>query len=552
MLVGGFIYALKSAVILSLLYLIYCVLLSKNSRFNLKRAILLGIILTAMALPLIEVQTASEAVEQVPVINEIEAVVNDGTIAWQPPYPERIGDKIYEAPVKEPVNWTRPVIYLYWLGVAATLLVFMVQLLRIAYFIVTGKRLDHHGHMTLSHHGVIQPFSFLRWTFIPSHFDFEEATLEIIVEHEKVHLKLWHSLDLVLAHLVKAILWFTPAVYFLFRSIRNNHEHQVDHVVVKGVALQKYTEALLSVSLRGGSIHLGNSFAHHSGLSRRLRFMTAKKSSLFKSLAALVVLLASSSVIFFHTSLYGQKLVDPGPINIPFIMPKGVSITDRDRVPDRFLRVMDRLKAMNPYKEYMFDVQLFHKPSSHPLQKVVFFDKLTDEEGKYVPMSKVAIQYKGANGEIANEIIHPYTGIVYELEVRLSQTVTGFVPSNKYFKFNDTYHTADQLSKQPSMSGDFEDLVRMITLDVERPDKLNKKDVPASFDFHIYFNEEGDPVRYMLTEDSKHNNEALYKLEGQVYKNLREKAAFFEWQAGEINDEPVKSVVKVSIPTTYL
>lgn len=74
-------------------------------------------------------------------------------------------------------------------------------------------------------------FSWFKWIFIPQNK--EKPCDPAIIEHEKIHAYCKHSIDLILTELFIAVVWFNPVVFFFRKSIKSNHEFQVDDLVLK-------------------------------------------------------------------------------------------------------------------------------------------------------------------------------------------------------------------------------------------------------------------------------------------------------------------------------
>jgi len=55
---------------------------------------------------------------------------------------------------------------------------------------------------------------------------------EAIVLHEKAHLRLRHSFDLLVTDLAGCLQWFNPAMWLLRRELRAIHEYEADEAVL--------------------------------------------------------------------------------------------------------------------------------------------------------------------------------------------------------------------------------------------------------------------------------------------------------------------------------
>jgi TonB family protein len=102
-------------------------------------------------------------------------------------------------------------------------------------------------------------FSFFSYVFVnPS---INETEMREIMNHEIVHIRQKHWIDLMFAEMLCIIQWFNPLSWLFVRLIRQNHEYIAD-----GVALQNtsdpavYRAALLNQIVGAPVIILGNSF----------------------------------------------------------------------------------------------------------------------------------------------------------------------------------------------------------------------------------------------------------------------------------------------------
>jgi len=90
-------------------------------------------------------------------------------------------------------------------------------------------------------------FSFLGYIFInPLKFNDEEKRL--IIEHEREHIRHFHSIDLILIELLIVMQWFNPFAYIARRKLIEIHEFIADNGVIRnGADPHSYQTLLLSV-----------------------------------------------------------------------------------------------------------------------------------------------------------------------------------------------------------------------------------------------------------------------------------------------------------------
>ena len=142
----------------------------------------------------------------------------------------------------------------------------------------------------------ISPFSFWQTVYINPSLH-QEKELATILEHERVHVKQWHSLDIILAELSVVFYWFNPGVWLMKKAVKENLEFITDEKILKkGVDRKTYQYSLLDVGNLTPSVAIVNNF-NLSDLKKRIKMMNAKRSSrltLSRYLLVLPVLLLTT------------------------------------------------------------------------------------------------------------------------------------------------------------------------------------------------------------------------------------------------------------------
>ncbi|BAO55798.1 M56 family metallopeptidase [Nonlabens marinus] len=243
----AFIYLLKSAGVLSIFVLTYHFLLRRLTFFRANRYFLLFGMIASIGFPLIEI-TQVVYVEQ-PVV----------TATPQPLMTPMA--YVLQEPVKQPVlDIDQMLLYLY----AAISLFFLgkmtVELLSLSRLIRAGKRRIEDGFVRISLSRKVTPFSFFNYICF---YEKEENSLasDLILKHEQVHAREWHSIDLLLTHLYCAIFWMNPLAWWLKRQIGENLEFIADaHAKVENTTGISYERTLLSSAASHMQPALANNF----------------------------------------------------------------------------------------------------------------------------------------------------------------------------------------------------------------------------------------------------------------------------------------------------
>lgn len=124
----------------------------------------------------------------------------------------------------------------------------------------------------------VVPFSFLNKVYLHRE-QHPETELHDIFEHEDIHVKGLHSMDIIMFEMLLVVCWYNPFVWLMRRAVRQNLEYLTDQQVLnKGVDRQTYQYSLLQVSKQGASLGLSNQF-NFKFLKKRIMMMNKKKSS---------------------------------------------------------------------------------------------------------------------------------------------------------------------------------------------------------------------------------------------------------------------------------
>ncbi len=290
-------YLLHTVILLSGCFLFYKWLLESETFFRLNRLTLLSGMVLAFCLPLIQVPEAwslrvpellnpRPAIEQG--LNLLEEEGNEKAITSKPQSLENKEDSTLvsetyqvneEKARPQGISLIQLVFYAYLAGLGLFLLNLLIQVGALFWQILRSPSYPDGPYRIVELSDEQAPFSFANYIFInPARYDLD--TYEQILQHEKVHIAQWHSLDLFMAELLLAFQWFNPFAWMYRKALENNLEFLTDaRVLSQGVAPQAYQMSLLRVSVPQYPLRLTNSY-NQSFLKKRIAMMNSKKSSL--------------------------------------------------------------------------------------------------------------------------------------------------------------------------------------------------------------------------------------------------------------------------------
>ena len=271
------IYDAKVAVLIAVFYMFYRLMLARETFHRVNRVVLLLTAVASFVLPLCVI-TMHETVtmEATPLLTLDELSMDD------------------VAPVAEPVVetplWQILLPIFFMIGMLATLGHTLMSMFRILILI---KRSEKHPMpdgttICVSGNAHVTPFSWMHY-IVMNQSDYAEQNTAILA-HERGHIRLRHSWDLLLVDTLTALQWFNPAMWMLRSDLRAIHEYEADGAVLSlGINARQYQYLLITKAAGIGGYSLANGISH-STLKNRINMMLHKKSnqtSLLK-LAALI------------------------------------------------------------------------------------------------------------------------------------------------------------------------------------------------------------------------------------------------------------------------
>ena len=295
-----FIYSIKSALVLALLYLPYTLMLRQESFFRMNRITLLTILMLSLVLPIVDIP--SLATPEQPVVYEMQQRIMLMT-------QEAETTSMSLAETTRTFSWLGILALVYIIGICLALCIRLWQLFRIGQIIRGGCLwTDKSGKATIyCHIDDVAPFSWMR-NIVISEKDYKPYGREILL-HEKAHILNLHSMDILFLTLVEAVQWWNPIAYLLGHSLRDVHEYEADdYVLHQGVSLQNYQALLVKKSLANTSYAFANNF-NHSLIKKRIYMMNHPKSNPWLRSKVLYILPATLVVLtVFATPKLNEKV----------------------------------------------------------------------------------------------------------------------------------------------------------------------------------------------------------------------------------------------------
>lgn len=271
---GAFlIYMIEVAVIMSVLYLGYKWMLA-SATFHSFNRIILGSIYVAsflipFAVPFLSFTTQTAAVEiGMPV-----------AVAVTESMPDSMGTVN-----QVEIPWRTIASAIYIIGFAVALTATAISAVKVARIFRESTPLPGHPDARLSTMAS-SPFS---WAglIVVTDSDLDE-NLDIVLAHEREHLRRRHWIDLALAQIVTLFQWFSPAAWLMMRELKAVHEFEVDDEIS---ASDPYAYQMMLIKKTAGSSFPTFADSLNSQLKLRITMMLSKKSKGSQRIAAAALL----------------------------------------------------------------------------------------------------------------------------------------------------------------------------------------------------------------------------------------------------------------------
>jgi TonB family protein len=265
-----FVYMLKSAVCLIAFYLFYRLLLSRETFHRFNRFALLGILLLSSLVPLCRI-----TLHQPNTFSQQWTAWEDELLLAALPEGDAVTDT---AATGFSLNLALGVWTIYFVGmlcVAVWQAAGWASMLRL---IRRGQKVrNEDGTVTVVHDGDLSPFSWMHYIVL-SRKDYEENSRAILT-HERAHIRLRHSADLVLVDLGILVQWFNPASWLVKRELQQVHEFEADDEVLRQSIDAKNYQMLLIEKAVGTRLYSMANSLNQSSLKKRITMMLKKKSN---------------------------------------------------------------------------------------------------------------------------------------------------------------------------------------------------------------------------------------------------------------------------------
>jgi len=265
-------YLLKFSISLAVLFVFYLAVLRPLTFYTWNRFYLLCYSLCSFIIPFIDITpwVAKKGVDSSALVSIIPSLGNYALYANS--------NIVQSVSHEHPVTASQWLLILFCTGVLVMLFRFVMQYRSLRRIRRQSVLLNQNDDVQLFQTAArVSPFSFGNAIYFNNSLHSAEE-LHKIIQHEFVHVKQKHSVDMLVGELLCIINWFNPFAWFIRRAIRQNLEFIADNAVIEnGLDKKEYQYLLLKV-IGIPQYSIGNHF-NFSNLKKRIRMMNKIKSA---------------------------------------------------------------------------------------------------------------------------------------------------------------------------------------------------------------------------------------------------------------------------------
>ena len=288
-------FAWKNTAVLGLFFVVYRFWLYPRKQFSFNRHFLLSGLLISVVLPFVS----------------IERIVQ---ITWNPLMTQGPFEPVAQTTLEKP-SFEQILMVLIGAGSACVLLWILFKLAVLIKLLIQAKTIQKKRPKLLLSNAVRGPFSFINAIVFPTHL-YQSEAYELMLTHEKIHVKQWHSLDILLTHIMFVFTWWNPFLWWYKKGVVENLEFLTDQLTVAATKdLKAYQYILLKQSVPLDRLSLVHPF-YHSFLKKRIMMLNNETNKKNPWTSILLAPLLVGFIFTFNTEVVAQ-IAPPPPPTLP-------------------------------------------------------------------------------------------------------------------------------------------------------------------------------------------------------------------------------------------
>ncbi|WP_179021730.1 energy transducer TonB [Winogradskyella forsetii] len=284
----------------ALFLLVYDLFLKRETFFNYNRAYLIITSILSLALPFVKFSELKTMATKDRVIRLPEVFIGPKTLTL---YDIQIAEQAGIV-IEQPQTPIWQIIAL--VGMLIASIIFLIKIIKIYWIKHKNPKRWQGNVLIVQLMKSTAAFSFFNTIFLGEHIS--ETEKPTIYEHELVHIKDYHTLDLLFFEVLRIVFWFNPLVYIFQNRIKELHEYIADAKAVKQSGKVDYYKSLLNQIMDVNQVSFTNTFFKKSLIKKRITMLQKSKSKQLNLLKyTLLIPIVFGMLIYTSTEVRAQE-----------------------------------------------------------------------------------------------------------------------------------------------------------------------------------------------------------------------------------------------------
>jgi TonB family protein len=325
-------YLLEANLGLGIFLLAYTLFLRTETDFRIKRGFLVTGMISSTLFPLLHISTTEKI---------LPALADYIPTTWLPEFVVT-GQGSAAAGTQSNFDLWMSINLVYCAGLIMMLGLFLIRLFMLLKLIARSAATRYNRFLVAESSENRSSFSFFRFIFIGQADKLSADEKQQIIDHEAVHVRQYHSLDILSLQVLRIFFWFNPLLRIYKKTLVQLHEFEADARAVRNRDVDNYCSLLAKVALLSADFTLANHFSN-SLTVKRIEMMRSIKNKIrpwkMAALAAVVPL------VFFLLSCQDQLMADTQEL----VQTSSIALD----IPAEVQAQVDQIKATKPEQKFV-------------------------------------------------------------------------------------------------------------------------------------------------------------------------------------------------------
>ncbi len=401
-------------------------------------------------------------------------------------------------------------------------------------------------------------FSFLNRIFISDLFPLKFHEKNTIIAHEEYHLTQRHSLDIVLAELIKILCWFNPIIMLIQKNLKETHEYLADRHTIAGYGKNEYATMLRSFSRLEINMVLGNAYSG-SSISKRLNMMEHpnKKSPFLQNFYLIIIALFTAFLFACEDNLDSFENKDEvfqyeiSEAELQKEIEKRVDFLKKQNAPQDMVDLF--IREQNKYPEYVFRPYIMSIVNVDPEESMIpekmkarIESGMLEKEVIYMRKVEPIENNRNNTNHFFSDKIN--SGVIVRSRFAFIEKIDRRKLIEYTFKMKGDTDIHDDCDKKPQFKGGSEKLTQYLKANLNYPEVARRLGIEDKVVLRFVVSKHGGLIYLNIDQEpSTSNEEASIELQKAAFHAIRSTSGM--WQPAEKGGKYVAS--RMTLPIEF-